>query len=326
MITDKRGFSAWGGSILFHLLILLLFLLYLKLQPLPPAAPERLATGGIVLMETVQEGDSPVDSDNSQTGEASPVIGEDEPVTMPTLDAAPAGEPSEDRDIKEMLPDSLLGPRADALSAVGVPGAATQAESLQGGSRKPGFGTEIGGKALVRFFGTEAKGSSFVYVLDRSDSMSVQGSKPIRQAKAELIKSLEVLGNFHKFNIIVYNEDTLIWQPRKMVFATEIEKRSASRFVEGIFPMGGTRHREPLAEAIRLRPDVIFFLTDGDPNDDLKAQQLLDISRLNANIGAGAQINVIQFAYGTSQESDFLRGLANQNRGQYVYINVDRLH
>ena len=77
-------------------------------------------------------------------------------------------------------------------------------------------------------------------------------------------------------------------------------------------------------EAINHRPDVIFFLTDGERQDDLTPLQLSNIERANSRIGQGAQINVIQFGSGgfTDSLSVSLQQLADQNRGMLRYINV----
>lgn len=317
-IWNKVRVPAWIGSLLFHLFLLVLFFLYIKFQPAPPTAPGRIASGGIVMMDGDEEDSA---SSESGAGRDDSTSEEEEPLASPTLEEVLAGELSEIHDLKEILPDTpgSHSARTDANPA----GASSLAGTLsKGGGARPGAGQGIGGKARVRFFGSEGQGMSFVFVLDRSGSMNEHGGKPIRAAKAELIRSLGSLDTFHKFNIIAYNEKPLFWQPGKMVFANDIQKTSATKFVNGILPMGGTQHRESLTEAIRLRPDVIFFLTDGDRNDDLKSSQLQSITQHNSRLGAGAQINVIQFAYGEKQESRTLWELANKNRGQFIYINI----
>ena len=87
--------------------------------------------------------------------------------------------------------------------------------------------------------------------------------------------------------------------------------------------MGGTEHSKPLRDALQLRPDVIFFLTDGEEKDALNDGQLGEIRRLNRG---GIQINTIQFGVGAEPRGrNFLRTLAAQNEGQFQYINVAEL-
>lgn len=319
----KIKIPSWTGSILFHLFVLLVVLLYIRFQPVPPSAPgDKLASGGIMIKRESQDGTSYIDSQNNQYGEASPVVGDDEPLSAPTLEKVLSAQFSE-ADPKQMLAELGVGTRAATGTARNVSGGASIADSLRGGSRKTGAGYEIGGTVSTKVFNIEGKGTSFVYVFDRSGSMDEFGGKPFRAAKAELIRSIEPFNQFHKFDIIFYNEEPLVWKPA-MVFATDVVKAGATKHIEGMLPMGGTRHFKALMEAIRLKPEVIFFLTDGDENDRLSPAQLQEISNRNSR-GPVAQINVIQFGIGEKNESEFLKKLASQNRGQYTYINVDGL-
>ena len=70
--------------------------------------------------------------------------------------------------------------------------------------------------------------------------------------------------------------------------------------MNGVTADGGTNHLSALLAAIRLRPDVIFLLTDGEEKDDLNAEQLDRIDRQN---GGGASINVIQFGMPPDREA-----------------------
>jgi hypothetical protein len=70
-----------------------------------------------------------------------------------------------------------------------------------------------------------------------------------------------------------------------------------------------------------MGPDVIFFLTDAD-HPQLSEAQLARLGRLNG----GAQIHAIEFGLGPSYgPPNFLRKLAERNRGQYVYVDVLKL-
>ncbi len=174
-------------------------------------------------------------------------------------------------------------------------------------------------------FGLEAQGTKFVYVFDRSGSMSDYGGKPLRAAKAELLKSLNELDEHNQFYIIFYNEEPRLFNAAgtsgRLVFATPENKQAANDFVTGIKADGGTNHLSALLAAIRLRPDVIFLLTDGEDKDDLNAEELDRIDRLN---GGGASINVIQFGSAPRPNSSLVQ-LAKGNRGQSVFVDPAKL-
>jgi hypothetical protein len=192
----------------------------------------------------------------------------------------------------------------------------------------PGLGFSIapqeGGKARTSLFGLTGEGYKFVYVFDRSASMGGSGRNSLRAVKAELLQSLKNLDTVHQFQIIFYNERPTIFNPTgtpgRLAFATEKNKQQAIRFVESIVADGGTDHEEALKLAIRLQPDVLFFLTDGD-DPKLTPAQLAKIQRL----AAGITINAIEFGPRPKPAGpSFLAELARQNGGGYVYVDVSK--
>jgi hypothetical protein len=181
------------------------------------------------------------------------------------------------------------------------------------------------GYAQTKIFGVEAQGNKFVYVFDRSDSMGENHEARMKAAKEELLNSLHDLDQRQQFYIIFYNEEPRLFDPGvskgRLVFATDDNKREAERFVASVHPDGGTNHMNALTAALRLRPDVIFLLTDGEAKDDLSAAQLKRIDAIN---GGSAIINVIQFAP-EPRPGCTLVDLAHQNRGQQVFVDVSKL-
>ena len=169
--------------------------------------------------------------------------------------------------------------------------------------------------ATVRVFGVNGNGTKFVYVFDRSGSMT--GHK-LEGVKKELLRSLSTLNFRHQFNIIFYDDRYIVWEPkRKLVIANARAKKEAEEFVRSIGPRGGTSHLPPLLAAIQCQPEVIFFLTDGQ---DLTEEQLAKINQQSGNIS----INVIQYDDGRDGQSQILRRLAELNRGDYQYIDVSK--
>jgi Mg-chelatase subunit ChlD len=167
----------------------------------------------------------------------------------------------------------------------------------------------------TQVFGVTGKGSSFVFVFDRS--LSMKGS-PLAAAKRELLASLAQLQRVHQFQIVFYNERPKVMQPPRMQFADENGLRAAESFVSSIIADGGTDHLAALEVAMKMAPDVIFLLTDAD-EPPLSPKQLDAIRRNNG----GAVINVIEFKSGPdSGKASFLRTLAEQNRGEYKAIDV----
>jgi hypothetical protein len=73
--------------------------------------------------------------------------------------------------------------------------------------------------------------------------------------------------------------------------------------------------------ALRMKPDVIFLLTDGEAKDDPTNHELLKLQKLN---DGATRINVIQFCYTLRTGSSLVR-LANENGGKHKFINISHL-
>ena len=75
-----------------------------------------------------------------------------------------------------------------------------------------------------------------------------------------------------------------------------------------------------LLEAISLKPDVIYFLTDGDESE-LSPAEMAQLRQLSRNI----TMHVVKLGDGTvtSLSRSWLERLAHQSHGEYREFNVD---
>ncbi len=229
----------------------------------------------------------------------------------------------------------LCPPPTEAATGSGVGEALPSASGFTSGSGTgrgsgsgSGRGSGDGNYARTSIFGAEGTGNKLVYVFDRSASTDGYQGRPLAAAKRELIASLDDLQDIHQFQIVFYNERPTVFnpsypQPPRMLFGDSPTKRLAKNFVRGIVSAGSTRHLEALKLALGMRPDVIFFLTDaGEPQ--LSANQVDEVRQRNLRVGA--QINTIEFGAGPNPGGrNFLVRLADENGGQYVYVDVTRL-
>jgi hypothetical protein len=210
-----------------------------------------------------------------------------------------------------------LHPSALAAIAVMILSAATWAAEPDNKKFDP-----QAGYAHTKLFGLEAQGNKFVYVFDRSGSMGDDGGKPLREAKKQLLASLDDLDESSQFYLIFYNEQPRLFDlgtsQGRLIWATPSNKRQARNFIDGIEATGGTDHMAALTDALRFRPDIIFLLTDGEQKDDPTPDDLKRIDRIN---GGGTIINVIQFADRPRTTSSLIE-LAHQNRGQHVFVDI----
>ncbi|MBX3351518.1 MAG: hypothetical protein KF684_01180 [Phycisphaeraceae bacterium] len=199
----------------------------------------------------------------------------------------------------------------------GISGAGLGGGSGAGDGASDGFGDLSaggGGGGGSRFFGVEARGSRFVYVVDVSGSM--QGDR-LTALKRELTNSIDGLVGASSFLIVLFNSDAVPLGGRsRWVDASEPNKRRTFEMISKIVAGGGTYPAPAfdIAFALKPRPDAIYFMTDG-LFDPAVADQVV---RLNRATDRPVPIHCIAFV---SREAETLmRDIARASGGTYVYV------
>jgi hypothetical protein len=183
---------------------------------------------------------------------------------------------------------------------------------------RPALGP-AGPTAKLRVFGRVGEGRSFVFLIDRSKSMGGEGLGALGAAERELVRELHRLKAEHRFQIIAYNQSYTALDRAGMLPASEPNKALAARFLSTVVAAGSTEHEPPLTAALRLKPDVIFLLTDGG-EPPLSRPEIELLTREN---GGRTAIHCLHFGAGPLQQSDnFLARLARLNRGTYDYVDM----
>lgn len=178
-----------------------------------------------------------------------------------------------------------------------------------------------GGRSKTRFFAAEDVGTSFVWVIDRSASMSHRNA--IELAKREILNNLDNLDADTKFQVIFYHTefDAIVNLEAGLLKATRENIEKTRRFLKEMTAMGGTEHNPALAAAFKLRPEVIYFLTDADMMTERDVQML---TQLNRQSPRPATVHTIEFGSGPAVDYNKpLRQLAKENDGTYSYVNLE---
>ncbi|MHC4167566.1 MAG: VWA domain-containing protein [Planctomycetota bacterium] len=289
--------AGWVTSIALHSLLLLSFTGITWFSGLGAGAGEREV--GIV-----------VESDASIHSGGSAGLSPLEP-SSPDLTAPPLAT-SEKKQPIESLGGSAASSGTDVEINVG---------SLDGGAADPVKGDwsslsagegGAGGKG-ASFFGLEARGGKFVYVVDRSSSM--RGNK-LQDTKVELIRSVHSLTRTMEFFIIFYDSSFEPMAASGLVKATGPNKSRYLSWVEAMGCRGGTDPREAMLMALSLKPDSIWLLSDGQFNP-----QACDVIRA-ANPNARVQIHTIAFHSQRGQQ--VLQRIAEENGGHYRFVPPPR--
>jgi hypothetical protein len=292
---------AWGTSAAIHVLILIIAALITVRSPASLTGREDPEPVGIaVLLEEDLGSMSDVAVDTSTPSITDALT---EPLAVEIDLAIPDALASFDQplDMSKVATELTSGLGAGDLSAGSLGGA--------------------GGSAT--FFGVEAKGSRFAYIVDISGSMEVGvtgGATPrIEVLKRELMGSVAALSESARFFIVIFSHTSaplggkLEWTP-----GNEPGKSWARRAIAALRADGGT---EPLPAfelvfAIRPRPDAIYFMTDGEFHHDAPRR----IALMNGDL----RIPIHTICFDSREGEQLMRRIAEDSGGTYTFVSGER--
>ena len=164
------------------------------------------------------------------------------------------------------------------------------------------------------FFGMKATGQSVVYVVDCSASMNVRHTMEatrFHRLKLELLNSVASMKSNQSFYIIFFNNQPIPMPARSMQPARPELQRMYLEWMARMRANGTTDPLTSMQMALRLRPDVIYFLTDG--NFNFKTASALARIRQPRSV-----IHTITF--GEREAEPLMKSIAVANRGTYRFI------
>ena len=164
-------------------------------------------------------------------------------------------------------------------------------------------------------FDMKGAGKKVVFVIDCSSSMralSAEGSR-LDSAKIALINSIRGLQPDIKFSVIFYNSRAIPMPGAKLVSATQANKTSTIAWIKTIASRGGTEPVGAMMQALNLKPDTVWLLSDGlfGPN----------VAGLIGKANKGATINTIAFHDPRGEVN--LKMIAAKNRGKYRFVQAN---
>jgi hypothetical protein len=165
------------------------------------------------------------------------------------------------------------------------------------------------------FFGKPGSASSYVFVLDRSRSMNTRhlysgNITRFQRLKLELTGFIERLKPHQKFYVIFFDEQPHPMPANGLVEATEENKKDFLKWLSHVTADGRTDPRAAVRMATLLRPDQIYFLSDGEIEETFRYQLIqLPVGEWKLNT----------YAFGEGSER-FMRVFAEKHRGKYIYI------
>jgi hypothetical protein len=228
-------------------------------------------------------------------GESSPGIDD----SLVSLDSYSSGAATE-VELAELFPAS----EADRKGQFDLAGLGLDRE-FKGRTRKT-----LGEGKTARFFGLQAQGDSFVFVVDSSGSM--EGNR-FRRACAELRRTLEELDPEQRYSVIFYSTYKYPMPgPKEMLPATPENVAKTVRWINQVRPGGWTYPIPAFLHALHLDPDAIFLLTDGEFEPEILR------SVRSAEGSEGLPVHTIGFE---SQAGEaILKAISDKSGGTYRHV------
>jgi hypothetical protein len=172
------------------------------------------------------------------------------------------------------------------------------------------------GQAAAEFFGIGGYGQSFVYVVDCSGSMSNDGK--FERAVYELLQSIEQLNSDQRYYVIFYNDDAHPMDADQPVPAIEDEFVRTRKWIDFMRPNGGTEPLPALLLALSLRPDAIYFLSDG--RFDRSAIRKLKLRNRPNNRLKLRQVPIHTIALVDHATEGLMRTIARNSGGKFRFV------
>ena len=186
---------------------------------------------------------------------------------------------------------------------------------VRDGDLGDGLDSALGGQGGASFFGVEARGSRFAYIVDVSGSMDAER---LTALKHELAASIMSLAEQSQFTVVVYNSQAFSLTGSKWLPGDEDSKAQVRTEIAALQASGGT---DPIPGfqsifAMKPRPDAIYFMTDGEfADNDLV---IATISRLNEQGSKPIPIHCLTLVEDGGAE--VMKKIARRSRGTYRHV------
>jgi von Willebrand factor type A domain len=325
-LTDPR---ALGSSALFHAFLILLASLTVLNATMPLGGESTRPKALYAELDPVDNRDKVPPSPGEGGGGPGEVGGTSSVPFVSTIDGTKPQEATRDPVADNLLAEILPNPQPKPAEAAqrALPGPQTTGQGLLPGSGAGGGGGQGGGSVGgagrsigpgTQFFGARDHAHSFAYVIDCSGSMATRNSLDV--AKREMLSSINQLAPDAQFAVIFYNLQTRVLNDpvghKGLMAATATNKARVQAQLEPVSPLGGTDHMLALREALKLKPEVIFFLTDAELISNS------DIDEILTEVGP-TRVQAVEFGFGMSlgQRTPLSR-LATTTGGTYRYVDV----
>ncbi|MEM6471902.1 MAG: VWA domain-containing protein [Planctomycetota bacterium] len=296
-LMGRQRSNAWWGSLGLHAIALILFALLL--------APASLGTATVQTIILSMRSESDL--------EPPPVL----------IESAFEQDTSLDVDQLE-IPEPVPIPVTHEVQFE------TASNKKAGGSQKTTGRSNgsVNSGSSGSFFGVQATGQSFVYVVDRSGSMN---GRRYRRALDELTRSIDALTEDQRFLVVLFSSGKRVMfdtadSKAEMIPATDENKSRLREWLYGVEATGGTHPNAALRMALSQSPEAVFMLSDGAFN-----QQAFNVPSAFMGGGGGpfdiatsngGSIPIHSIAFEDPQSCKNMKRMASLTGGDYRFVSA----
>ena len=188
-------------------------------------------------------------------------------------------------------------------------------ERGSGGGSGGGNGTGSGVGNGEGFFGLDLSGERFVFVVDASRSMNHpypgEAKNRLGRVKIELYNTIRKMTKDQSFFVVFFNTEPIPMPSRGLVKAEPALIRQHLQWIFSARGLGQTNPESALHLALRLKPDKIYFLTDGD----FSYRSVRSVREANR-----FHIPIHTIGFGGQQGEKNLMEIARDSQGTYQFI------
>jgi hypothetical protein len=226
----------------------------------------------------------------------------------------------------ESTSDTIIGLGAAGSSGIQSTGAGTGGGASDGTGQIAPFGVPGGGGGIgpkANFVGMSGNARRVVYVCDATGTMLGLKYKLLQK---QLYKAIDILKPIQGFNVVFFKggDSDAEWSnpfAEELVVANPANKQKVRTFIEQFQVVGkGTNPLPALRLAFAQKPQLVYFLTDGEFNNVVGYEQVLaEVRRLNAD--KSVKINTIAFMSDDPKAEEALQKMARENGGRFVKVS-----
>ena len=226
----------------------------------------------------------------------------------------------------ESTADTIIGVGAAGSASIQSTGQGTGGGGSDGSGQIAPFGVPGGGGGIgpkANFVGISGNARRVVYVCDATGTMLGLKFKLLQK---QLYKAIDILKPIQGFNVIFFKggDSNAEWSnpfADELVVANPQNKQKVRQYIDQFQVVGkGTNPLPALQAAFAQKPQLVYFLTDGEFNNVVGYEQVLaEVRKLNGD--KSVKVNTIAFMSDDPKAEEALQKMARENGGRFVKVS-----